>query len=142
MFTHKTTRLSSIYTADWLPPPQTVANRFAGGNFALSSVRVVYILIKISNRRPRRAPIVCVCVCVVFYTTVFFSSLFFFCVFFSSRFCLRCCVGDRMYIIRIVVVAYDQRAHDGIVYSGVTDQVIVRPRNVMGFQQVIVFPGS
>jgi len=137
MFTHKTTRLSSIYTADWRPPPQTVANRFAGGNFALSSVRVVYILIKISNRRPRRAPIVCMCV--VFYTTVFFSSLFFFCVFFSSRFCLRCCVGDRVYIIRIVVVAYDQH---GIVYSGVTDQVIVRPRNVTGFQQVIVFPGS
>jgi len=136
MFTHKTTRLSSIYTADWRPPPQTVANRFAGGNFALSSVRVVYILIKISNRRPRRAPIVCMCV--VFYTTVFFSSLFFFFfrVFFFFSFLFALLRGrPRVYY------THSRRRVRPTRYS-VTDQVIVRPRNVTGFQQVIVFPGS
>ena len=35
----------------------------------------------------------CVCVCGFLYNCLFFR------VFFSSRFCLRCCVGDRVYII-------------------------------------------
>lgn len=139
MFTHKTTRLSLIYTEDWRPPPQTVANRFAGGNFALSSVRVVYILIKISNRRPTSEESSHCIVCVVFYITVFF---FFFYFVYFFLFVFVCVVAWAIAcILYTAVVAYATNTLT-IVYSGVTDQVIVRPRNVTGFQQVIVFPGS
>lgn len=114
-----------IYTADWRSPPpsqppQTVANRFAGGNFALSSVRVVYILIKISNRRP---------------TTTSEKNLH--------------CGMIRAYVFIFFLFALLRGrprivADDTHKYISVTDYpgVIVRPRNVTDFEQVITFPGS
>lgn len=124
---HTKRRLSLIYTADWRPPASLKRwlIDLLGGNFALSSVRVVYISIKISKtRRPDdvrgELPL---CLCVVFYNCLsvsVFASLFFFfflCIFYYLffSFCLRCCVGDRVYL-RVVAYLCIRSTHSKVVW--------------------------